>query len=76
VRSANVSQALRSLPPPHREILAETYFRRRSVNEAARTLGLPVEIVKARVYEAMRALRTALDATESPQSRWYAERGT
>ncbi|MQY08051.1 sigma factor-like helix-turn-helix DNA-binding protein [Actinomadura macrotermitis] len=57
-----VGRALRALPPAHREILAETLFRERSVNEAAVTLGVPVEVVKARVYHAMRALRVALDA--------------
>lgn len=58
MRSASVSQALRSLSPAHREVLNETYFCNRSVNEAARLLGLPVDTVKARVYEALHALRT------------------
>jgi DNA-directed RNA polymerase specialized sigma24 family protein len=53
------ARAFRSLPWAHREILTETYFRKRSVNEAAVSLGLPVEVVKARVYHAMRALRDA-----------------
>jgi hypothetical protein len=52
-----VSQALRSLSPAHREVLNETYFCNRSVNEAARLLGLPVDTVKSRVYEALHALR-------------------
>ncbi|WP_233509843.1 sigma factor-like helix-turn-helix DNA-binding protein [Actinomadura craniellae] len=79
MRSANVSQALHSLSSAHREILVETYFRRRSVNEAASVLGLPVETVKTRVYEALHALRAALDAVDPPRParpRWYAEPGT
>lgn len=60
MRSASVSQALRSLSPAHREILNETYFRNRSVNEAAQLLGLPVDTVKARVYDALHALRVSM----------------
>ncbi|MFC7729199.1 sigma factor-like helix-turn-helix DNA-binding protein [Actinomadura keratinilytica] len=56
------ARAFRSLSWAHREILTETYFRRRSVNEAAASLGLPVEVVKARVYHALRALRDACEA--------------
>ncbi|WP_067831956.1 sigma factor-like helix-turn-helix DNA-binding protein [Actinomadura kijaniata] len=54
-------RALRALPAAHQEILDETLFRRRSVNEAAAALGVPVETVKVRVYHALRALRIALD---------------
>ncbi|MBT2211214.1 hypothetical protein GNZ18_05890 [Actinomadura sp. NEAU-AAG5] len=57
---AAVVRALRALPPAHREILAETVFRDRSVNEAAAALGVPVEVVKDRVYRALRALHGAL----------------
>lgn len=61
MRNVIVSRALRSLSPVHQEILTETYFRRRTVNEASRDLGLPVETVKVRVYHAMRALHEAID---------------
>ncbi|MBX6766351.1 MAG: hypothetical protein IRY90_04225 [Actinomadura rubrobrunea] len=56
------ARAFRSLSWAHREILTETYFRRRTVNEAAASLGLPVEVVKARVYHALKALREACEA--------------
>nr|WP_200827486.1 sigma-70 family RNA polymerase sigma factor [Thermomonospora echinospora] len=61
LRSVVVSEALRSLSPAHREILNETFFRDRSVNEAAKALGIPVGTVKSRVYYALRALRVALE---------------
>lgn len=55
-----VARAFRGLPAVHREVLAETVFRDRSVNEAAASLGVPVEVVKVRVYQALRALSAAL----------------
>jgi RNA polymerase sigma-70 factor (ECF subfamily) len=61
LRSVVVSEALLSLSPAHREILNETFFRDRSVNEAAKALGIPVGTVKSRVYYALRALRVALE---------------
>jgi len=56
-----ITEALRALSPAHREILVETYFRGRSVPEAAEALGLPLGTAKSRVYYALRALRTALE---------------
>ncbi|TMR05508.1 hypothetical protein ETD83_06165 [Actinomadura soli] len=56
-----VAEAIRTLSASHREILNETVLRRRTVNEAADVLGLPVETVKSRVYYALRALRIALE---------------
>ena len=38
----------------------ETYFRDRTVTEAADVLGLPLGTAKSRVFYALRALRTAL----------------
>nr|WP_306434495.1 sigma-70 family RNA polymerase sigma factor [Actinomadura roseirufa] len=61
LRSVVVSDALLALSPAHREILEETFFRDRTVNEAARRLGIPVGTVKSRVYYALRALRVALE---------------
>src|SRR5919107_2203762 len=55
-----VTDALRELSQSHREILVETYFRGRTVPEAAEVLGLPLGTAKSRVYYALRALRTAL----------------
>lgn len=55
-----VTDALRSLSAEHREVLVETYFRGKSVAEAAATLGIPVGTVKSRTYYALRALRLTL----------------
>jgi len=55
-----VSDALAALTPAHREVLVETYYRGRSIAEAARVLGIPEGTVKSRVHYAMAALRLAL----------------
>ena len=55
-----VTDALKTLSQSHREILVETYFRGKTVPEAAEVLGLPLGTAKSRVYYALRALRTAL----------------
>jgi RNA polymerase sigma-70 factor (ECF subfamily) len=60
LQSMTVSDALRELSQSHREILIETYFRGRTVPEAAEVLNLPLGTAKSRVYYALRALRTAL----------------
>jgi RNA polymerase sigma-70 factor, ECF subfamily len=55
------AEAMRSLSDAHREVLVHTVLKDRTVNEAARELGLPVGTVKSRVYYATRALRAALE---------------
>ncbi len=55
-----VADALASLSAPHREVLVETYYRGRSVGEAARVLGVPPGTVKSRTHYALAALRVAL----------------
>jgi RNA polymerase sigma-70 factor (ECF subfamily) len=60
LRMMTVTDALRALSQPHREILIATYFRGRTVPEAAEELGLPLGTAKSRVYYALRALRSAL----------------
>ena len=56
-----VADALGSLREQHREVLVETYYRGRSVAEAAGVLGVPPGTVKSRTYYALRALRLALE---------------
>lgn len=60
VEAWTVSAALDSLPEHHRDVLIETFFRGKSVAEAAATLGIPAGTVKSRSYHALRALRSAL----------------
>ena len=56
-----VADALTSLRPDHRRVLLETYYRGKSVAEAASALGVPAGTVKSRTFYALRALRLALE---------------
>ena len=55
-----VADALNSLSPEHRAVIVETYYRGRTVAEAALILGIPAGTVKSRCYYALRALKLAL----------------
>jgi RNA polymerase sigma-70 factor (ECF subfamily) len=55
-----VIEALDSLSRDHRAVIVETYYRGRSVAEAADVLGVPPGTVKSRCYYALRALKLAL----------------
>jgi RNA polymerase sigma-70 factor, ECF subfamily len=56
-----VADALTALRPDHRMVLLETYYRGKSVAEAATALGVPAGTVKSRTFYALRALRLALE---------------
>jgi RNA polymerase sigma-70 factor, ECF subfamily len=56
-----VADALRSLRPDHRAVLLETYYRGRSVSEAAAVLGIPAGTVKSRTFYALKALKLELE---------------
>jgi RNA polymerase sigma-70 factor (ECF subfamily) len=56
-----MTAAIRQLSAEHREVLLETYFRRASVAQAARTLGLAPGTVKSRTHYALHALRDTLN---------------
>jgi RNA polymerase sigma-70 factor, ECF subfamily len=56
-----VADALSTLRPEHRHALLETYYRGKSVAEAAVTLGVPAGTVKSRTFYALRALKLALE---------------
>jgi RNA polymerase sigma-70 factor, ECF subfamily len=60
LQSWAVADAIRALPPDHRAVLLETYYRGRTMAEAARVLGIPLGTVKSRTYYALHALRLAL----------------
>ena len=55
-----IAEALASLRPDHRKVIVETYYRGRTVAEAATTLGIPAGTVKSRTYYALKALKLAL----------------
>jgi len=56
-----VIEALGRLSPEHRAVLVETYYRGRSVADAAAALGIPAGTVKSRTYYALHALRLTLE---------------
>jgi RNA polymerase sigma-70 factor (ECF subfamily) len=56
-----VAEALNGLSPEHRAVLLETYYRGRSVAEAAEILHVPTGTVKSRAFYALRALRLRLE---------------
>ncbi|WP_112470008.1 sigma-70 family RNA polymerase sigma factor [Streptomyces triticisoli] len=60
LQSWAVADAVRTLSPDHRAVLLETYYRGRTMAEAARVLGIPVGTVKSRTYYALHALRLVL----------------
>jgi RNA polymerase sigma-70 factor (ECF subfamily) len=56
-----VADAVKALRPDHRRVLLETYYRGKSVAEAAAALGVPPGTVKSRTFYALRALKLALE---------------
>jgi RNA polymerase sigma-70 factor (ECF subfamily) len=61
LESWTVAEALADLSPQHRAVIVETYYRGRSVAEAAKVLGIPPGTVKSRSYYALRALKLVLE---------------
>lgn len=61
LRMMTISDAMAALSPAHREILNETYYKGRTVNEAAEALGVPAGTVRSRVFYALRSLKLALE---------------
>jgi RNA polymerase sigma-70 factor (ECF subfamily) len=60
VESWVVAEALAELTPDHRAVLVETFYRGRSVRQAATFLEIPEGTVKSRTFYALRALKVAL----------------
>jgi len=60
VESWVVAEALADLTSDHRAVLVETFYRGRSVRQAAAALDVPEGTVKSRTFYALRALRVAL----------------
>lgn len=59
LRAWEFADALHALSPEHRAVIIEIYYRRSTVAEAARALGIPPGTVKSRTFYALRALRLA-----------------
>lgn len=56
----DLMDAIRTLSPDHREMIALRYFRDLKVDEIAGILGCPAGTVKSRINRALGALRAAL----------------
>jgi RNA polymerase sigma-70 factor, ECF subfamily len=59
-----VLQAMDSLSPERRAVLADVYIHGSSVGEAAEKLGIPPDTVKSRTYNALKSLRKLLGERE------------
>jgi RNA polymerase sigma-70 factor, ECF subfamily len=57
VDSMVVLRALEALPPHHRDVLVELYYRGRTATDAADVLGIPVGTVRSHSFHALRSLR-------------------
>jgi RNA polymerase sigma-70 factor (ECF subfamily) len=66
IDETGVRAAIAALPGPKRQVLAEVYYRDRSVAETARILQIPPGTVRSRTFDALRALRRALAAQDAP----------
>ena len=65
IDEVGVRAAIAALPGRQRQVLAEVYYRDRSVAEAARILQIPPGTVKSRTFYGLRALRRALAAHDA-----------
>lgn len=65
-----IIEGLRKISAAHREVLVELYLHGRTVEQAAKLLGVPPGTVKSRSYYAMRALRAVLRSRDPGQSEW------
>jgi RNA polymerase sigma-70 factor (ECF subfamily) len=63
VEQAEVIDAIRALPPIHRDVLVATYVAGLTYSEAAAALGVKRGTVMSRVFRAREALMTALAET-------------
>jgi Sigma-70, region 4 len=65
IDDAGVRAAIAALPGPRRQVLAEIYYRDRSVGETARILQIPPGTVRSRIFYGWRALRRTLAARDA-----------
>jgi len=65
IDEAGVRAAIAALPGPQRQVLAEIYYRDRSVAETARILQIPPGTVRSRTFYGLRALRRVLAAHDA-----------
>jgi hypothetical protein len=63
IARSQACEALRSLAPEHREILALAHFRKLTLRQIADSTGTPIDIVHRRATDALRSLKSALERT-------------
>jgi RNA polymerase sigma-70 factor (ECF subfamily) len=73
--AAAVREALRVLPPEHREVLTLRFLEGMTYDEIARVVDRPLGTVRSRLYHAKRALRRALEAEVDDDGREGAGQG-
>ncbi|KAA6221594.1 sigma-70 family RNA polymerase sigma factor [Streptomyces albofaciens JCM 4342] len=61
LRLMTITEALGDLSQAHREALIETYFKGRTVSEAAEVLHVPAGTIRSRVFYALRSLKLSLE---------------
>jgi RNA polymerase sigma-70 factor (ECF subfamily) len=59
--SIAITNAMTGLSAAHRQVLVELYYRGKTLQDTAATLGIPVGTVKSRAYHALRALKVILE---------------
>lgn len=57
----NIQNALRELPPDHREVMVLTFYQELSYNEIAEIMQCPVNTVKTRMFYARKKLQDVLE---------------
>ena len=65
IDEVGVRAAIATLPGPQRQVLAEVYYRDRSVAATARILQIPPGTVRSRTFYRLRAVRRALAAHDA-----------
>ena len=65
IDEVGVRAAIATLPGPQRQVLAEVYYRDRSVAATARILQIPPGTVRSRTFYGLRAVRRALAAHDA-----------
>jgi RNA polymerase sigma-70 factor (ECF subfamily) len=65
IDEVGVRAAIATLPGPRRQVLAEVYYRDRSVAATARILQIPPGTVRSRTFYGLRAVRRALAAHDA-----------
>ena len=64
-----LERGFRRLSIDHRAVVVLHHYRDMQLDQVAETLGIPIGTVRSRLFYAMRAMRSALDADARPATR-------